>query len=94
MQAKFFAVGSFFIRSRNMFVAVGDIIEGHIEPGMAVAVSLGSISVSTKVKEVEVIGVDFRDKEYMGLVFGFEDPEDLEFWQALKIGGETLELSA
>ena len=69
MQAKFFAVGSFFIRSRNMFVAVGDIIEGHIEPGMAVAVSLGSISVSTKVKEVEVIGVDFRDKEYMvGLI--------------------------
>jgi integral membrane sensor domain MASE1 len=46
MQAKFLAVGSFFIRSRNLFVAVGDIMEGHIQPGMTVAVSLGNISVS------------------------------------------------
>jgi len=57
MQAKFFAVGSFFIRSRNMFVAVGDVIEGHIQPGMMVAVSLGNFSVSTTLS----VAVSYRE---------------------------------
>ena len=94
MQAKFFAVGSFFLRSRNLFVAVGEVTEGEVKQGMTVSVSLGNISVTTTVKDVEVIGVDFRGQDYQGLVFGFDDPADLEFWQALRIGGETLELSA
>ena len=32
MTAQFFVVGSFFVRSRNLFVAVGDIVEGYVEP--------------------------------------------------------------
>ena len=91
MHAKFFAVGSFLLRSRKMFVAFGDVTEGQVQPGMTLAVSLGSVSVTTKVKAVEF--VDIRDQAYTGLVFDLEDTADLEFWQSLKIGGETLELS-
>ncbi len=94
MRAKFSTIGSFFIRSRQLFVAVGDVTEGEVKRGMTVAVSLGSFSVTTTVKDVDVIRVDFRGQDYVGLVFSFDDPEDLEFWHALKIGGETLELSA
>ena len=63
-------------------------------PISAVARKLGNISVTTTVKDVEVIGVDFRGQDHQGLVFGYDDPADLVFWQALRIGGETLELSA
>lgn len=94
MRAQFLAVGSFFIRSRNLFVAVGDVVEGEVKPGMTVTVSLGSISVTTPINGVEVIDVDFRGTSYLGLVFSYQNPEELEFWASLKIGEETLQLSA
>ena len=94
MTAKFFAIGSFLIRSRNLFVAVGDVTEGEVKPGMSVSVSLGNISVSTRVVTVEVIEVEFGRQEYLGLAFAYEDAEDLEFWQSLRISDDTLELSA
>ena len=45
------------MRSRNLFVAVGDIVEGCVEPGMSVVVDLGNIKVGTSVSSVEVIDV-------------------------------------
>ena len=59
MDAKFLAVGSFFIRSRKLFVVVGDVVEGEIQTGMEVIVPLGDISVSAPVRDVEVIDVTF-----------------------------------
>ena len=94
MKAKFYAIGSFFIRSRNLFVAVGDVTEGEVKVGMSVAVSLGSISVETRVAAVEVIEVVFRGQDYLGLAFECENQEESEFWRALRISEETLELSA
>jgi hypothetical protein len=90
MTAQFYIVGSFFIRSRNLFVAVGDIVEGYVEPGMSVTVDLGSIKVGTSISSVEVIDVSYLNKSYKGLAFGFEDPEELGFWQALDLSDETL----
>jgi hypothetical protein len=90
MTAQFYIVGSFLIRSRNLFVAVGDIVEGYVEPGMNVSVDLGSIKIGTSVSSVEVIDVSYLNKSYKGLVFGFEDPEELGFWQALDLSDETL----
>jgi hypothetical protein len=92
--AKFFVIGSFFVRSRNLFVAVGDVTEGEVKPGMSVSVDLSHIRVSTTVSNVEVIDVVFRGQDYLGLAFAFEAPEDLEFWQALRMSDETLELTA
>lgn len=92
MKAKFFTIGSFLVRSRNLFIAVGDVTEGEVRPGMNVEVDLGHFRVGTKVTTVEVIEVAFRDQDYLGLAFAFDDPEDLEFWQALRLSEETLEL--
>jgi hypothetical protein len=93
MRAKFYVIGSFFVRSRNLFVAVGDITEGDVRPGMSVSVSLGHLRVNTTICGVEVIEIAFRDQDYLGLAFGFESPEDLEFWQALRLNDETLEIT-
>lgn len=90
MTAQFFVVGSFFVRSRNLFVAVGDIVEGYVEPGMNVVVDLGNIKVGTSVSSVEVIDVTYLGKAYKGLAFGFEDPEELGFWQMLDLSDQTL----
>jgi hypothetical protein len=91
--AKFSVVGSFFMPSRNLFVAVGDVIEGNVKAGMTVAVTLSTVQVTTPIQGVEVITVDFRDQAYSGLGFGFDDPDELEFWSALRIGGEVLEIA-
>jgi hypothetical protein len=40
MSAKFYAVGSFHLPSRNLFVIVGDVLEGSVRPGMTFAVQL------------------------------------------------------
>ena len=94
MTAQFYVVGSFLIPSRNLFVAVGDLIEGYVEPGMNVTVDLGHISVGTTVQSVEVIEVSYLSKSYKGLVFAFEDPAELGFWQMLQLSEETLLLES
>ena len=90
MAAKFYVVGSFLVRSRNLFVAVGDVVEGHIEAGMTVNVDLGNIAVSAKIASMEVIDVEYLNKSYKGLAFAYDDPQELGFWEALKLSDETL----
>ena len=90
MTAKFYIIGSFLIRSRNMFVAVGDIVDGYVEPGMTVTIDLGNISVGTKVQSVEVIDVDYLGKSYKGLAFAYDDPAELDLWQSLHLSDETV----
>lgn len=86
MKAKFFTIGTFLVRSRNLFVAVGDVTQGEVRPGITVLVGLGHFRVSTTVASVEVIEVLFRGQDYLGLAFAVESPEELEFWQALRLG--------
>jgi hypothetical protein len=90
MTAKFYVVGSFLVPSRNLFVAVGDIVDGYVEPGMNVTVDLGNITVGTTVQSVELIEVSYLSRSYKGLAFGFEDPAELGFWQMLQLSDETL----
>lgn len=90
MTAKFYAIGSFLIRSRNLFVAVGDIVDGYVEPGMRVTVDFGKISVATTICSVEVIDVSYLGKSYKGLAFAYDDPTELDFWQDLQLSNETL----
>lgn len=93
MDAKFLAVGSFLVRSRDLFVLVGDVIEGNIEAGMVVIVDLGHFKIGIPIRDVEVIDVSFRGQSYRGLVIGFEDPEDLRAWEVIDFSGETLEVT-
>lgn len=90
MTARFYTVGSFLMRSRNLFVAVGKIMEGHIEAGMMVSVDLGSLKLKTTIKSVEVVEANCLNKNYLGLVFSFEDPAELDIWERLKLQDETL----
>lgn len=39
-----------------------------------------------------MVEVTYSGKEYLGLAFAFDDPEDLEFWRAMNISDETLDL--
>jgi hypothetical protein len=89
LTTKLYSIGSFFVRSRNLFVVVGDVLEGSIEAGMTVRVNLGSLNVATRVASMEVIDVDYLNKSYKGLAFGFDDPEELDFWACLKISWPT-----
>ena len=41
MNAKFLAVGSFYMKSRNLFMIVGDLLEGSVEPGAQVIIDIG-----------------------------------------------------
>ena len=90
MAAKFYVVGSFLVPSRNLFVAVGEIVDGYVEPGMQVMVDLGKIQIGTTIASIELIVVSYLGKSYKGLAFGFEDHEELGVWQSLQLSDETL----
>ncbi len=93
-KAKFRAVGSFLVRSRRLFVIVGDVVEGTVVPGMTVRLPLNpSLTVAASVKAVEYVDILHEGKSYMGLALEYEHPEELEFWMAMRISGEVLELN-
>lgn len=83
MGGKFLVVGSFHVRSRNLFVLVGDFVDGTAEPGAMVCVSLGTFGVSGRVSGVEVIEASYDARRYHGLVLAYDVPEELDFWNAL-----------
>jgi hypothetical protein len=94
MSAKFYAVGSFHLPSRNLFVIVGDVLEGSVRPGMTFAVQLNpGIAVTSNVAQVEMVDVRYMGKAYVGLAVEYVDPAELDFWLALDISDETIELT-
>jgi hypothetical protein len=94
MTAKFYVVGSFLVPSRNLFVAVGDIVDGSVEAGMNETVNLANVKVGTTVQSVELIEVSYLNRSYKGLAFAFEDPAELGFWQMLQLSDETLQIES
>ena len=95
MSAKFLAVGSFLLRSRNLFVIVGDVVEGEVREGMQLVLPLnGSVSVTGVVNSVEFVDILHEKRTYIGLAIAYEDPQELGFWQAMAISGETLTLDS
>jgi hypothetical protein len=90
---KFYAVGSFHVPSRRLFVLVGDFTEGEARDGMTLSLQLNpSFGVKTGVRAVEVIRGAHLGREYRGLVLDYEDPAELGFWDAMDISDEELEL--
>jgi hypothetical protein len=90
--AKFYALGSFLLRSRNLFVIVGDVLEGEVTPGMRISIPLGGIAVATRVASVEYVDVIHEGKSFIGLAMEYEHPEELEFLMGLGVSGEVLTL--
>lgn len=94
MSAKFLAVGSFFVKSRNLYMIVGDVVGGEVKAGSFVSIRLNpSLSIAAKVGSVEVVEVAHEERNYLGLVIEYDDAEDLEMLAGLGVGGETLELA-
>lgn len=72
---------------------VGDLVEGSIEAGAHVVISLGGFGVNAPIEGVEVVDVSYQDKSYLGLAIDDEgDPENSEFLAAMKIGNECIEI--
>jgi hypothetical protein len=93
MQAKFITIGNFTIPSRNLFVVVGDVIEGDLRPGVTVRVEAESATPEPAIPGVELVEASFRSQPCMALVFGGGKLESLAQSQGLSGANETLLLS-
>ncbi|MCA9604161.1 MAG: hypothetical protein KC619_01115 [Myxococcales bacterium] len=94
-EAKLYAIGSFLIRSRNLLVIVGDVLEGEVRTGMTIHVPFGTISITHRVASIERVEVTHEGKLYVGLALEYGSEADLELALALcPEGGETLLLRA
>ena len=94
MQAKFITIGNFTVPSRNLFVVVGDVVEGELKPGATVSVEAESVTLEPAIPGVELVEASFRSQPCMALVFTAEKLESLSQSQALSSANETLLLSA
>lgn len=93
-RVRFLVVGSFHIPSRRLFVLVGDVVDGRVEPGMEFAVDLNpSLAASGRIETVEAIRGAYLGREYLGLVVAYDEPDELEFWDALNISDEEIALT-
>lgn len=90
--AQFYALGSFLVRSRKLYVIVGDVLEGEVVAHMTVEIPLGGISIAARVASVEYVDVIHEGKQYLGLAIELEDPNELEFLMGLGVSGQTLTL--
>ncbi len=92
MQAKFITIGNFTIPSRNLFVVVGDIIEGDIKPGAIVQVE-SAINPESPISGVELVEASFRSQACLGLVFSATSTDKLSLPRELSAANETLVLT-
>jgi hypothetical protein len=94
MQAKFITIGNFTVPSRNLFVVVGDVIEGDLKPGATVSVEAESVTPEPAIPGVELVEASFRSQPCMALVFTDNNLASLAQSQGLSSANETLLLSA
>ena len=96
MTIQFNAKGSFTLNKDVLHsVIYGEIIEGKIEKGMHVLVSLsGAATVEFEIENIEYIDIISEKKSYLGLILKAEDdPEfETEFVESLGIKEEILEI--
>ncbi len=93
MQSKFITIGNFTVPSRNLFVVVGDVIEGDLKPGATVSVEAESVIPEPAIPGVELVEATFRNQPCMALVFTADSLAGLSQSQALGSATETLLLS-
>lgn len=92
MTAKFHAIGTFTIDTRNLFVIYGDIVDGVVKAGMFLNVPLNSaVTIDDPIHSVEF--VDRSDGSHVALAFKLDDPNDAAVWKGLNIADELLEIT-
>jgi len=44
------------------------------------------------VLSLEVIDISYEGRQHLGLALAYDDPEELDFWNALSLSNEEIEL--
>jgi hypothetical protein len=88
---KFHVKETFQIPDRGLFVMAGSIVEGEIRKGMFVHFPCNSaLDITGKIDCIEFA----RRKDGEDVCLCFEgEPEELDFWRAMNISDQTLEIS-
>jgi hypothetical protein len=94
MQSKFITIGNFTVPSHNLFVVLGDVIEGELKPGAKVTVGVESVSPEPSIPGVELVEATFRSQPCLALVFTGPNLSSLSQSQTLSSANETLLLSS
>jgi hypothetical protein len=90
--AKFTVTSTFELSDPKRFVMAGSILEGEIQKGMFVHISLNSaVTICEPIHSIE-FARRARGREDVCLCFKVDD-EALEFWRALNIGDEIIEIT-
>jgi hypothetical protein len=88
---KFHVRDTFEIPNRKLFVLAGSIVEGEIRKGMYINILCNSaLNISGEIHCVEFV----RRKDGEDLCLCLEAGQnELDFWRAINISGETVEIS-
>jgi hypothetical protein len=94
VSARFLVQGVFHLKSRELFVVYGDVLEGEVRPGMEIVLPLNSqLSL-----ELSIEGVEFVDGTptgfHIGLAIKLDEDLDLSLLQGLNLSAEVLTVSA
>jgi hypothetical protein len=88
-------VGTFEIKSRNLFVVFGTLTEGELRPGMTVAAPLGgNLSVTGTIESVEFVDFVAYRESYPAITLHYDDPAEFEVWRSVIEEGVVLEASS
>ena len=89
---KFYVLDTFTLESRKLFVFAGSAIDGGLRPGQLVRVPLnGSLAVEARIEAVEFARRS-PTREDVCICISYCELDELEFWQALNINNEEIEV--
>jgi hypothetical protein len=93
VQGNFDVVDSFAIKNRNEFYLIGELVDGEIEPGWYINVSLNStLALTIKIKSTE--NIDFpNERNRYKLIIIDSDSEMTELLLGLGIGCEKVKIT-
>lgn len=88
--AKFRVSSTFALRSRQLFVLAGEIVDGELRAGMVAEIRCNpSFAIDAPIHGVEFLDGP-GDRSEVGLTVCYADEEELATWEALNIANETL----
>ncbi len=91
--SKFRVNDTFALESRRLFVLAGSIVEGQIQAGLIVNISLNSsLLISGQIHSVQFARrTDGREDVCLCITYG--DSDELSMWNALNVQNETLDVA-
>jgi len=92
MGGKFKVSASFALEARRTFVLAGSVVEGEVRAGMFVRIPLNrELTVVVPIDAVE--SASRAGVEEVCLCLNYAEPDDLEIWKGLNLGGTVLHVA-